>query len=166
MSPRGRGAVAYVLAMFCPRVHQLILEDHEQLSMHHRGLHRIHTLVRLPPLAPQRDLQDTVQSPHASSGVRWDTMLMLVRTGTRTHLLEAMSRTSNRLQHLARDSALPESTKSMLMLLLMELTSLSIYFTLIQFLQPYYLILELCICLFLLAMPPQMSSYFKLFKNH
>jgi hypothetical protein len=106
-----------------------------------------------------------VQSPHASSVVRWDIMLMLVRTGTLTHPLKAMSRTSKRFHHLARDSALPESTKSVLMLLLMELTSLSVCFTLIQFLQAYYLILELCIHLFLLAMPTPMSYHFKLYKN-
>jgi hypothetical protein len=52
------------------------------------------------------------------------------------------------------------------MLLLMELISLSVRFTLIQFLQPYYLILELRIRLFLLAMPTQMSYHFKLYKNH
>jgi hypothetical protein len=74
----------------------------------------------------------------------------------------AMSRASNRLQHLARDSTLLESTKSVLMLLLIELTSLSICFILIQFLQPYYLILELRIRLFLLAMPTPMSYHFKL----
>jgi hypothetical protein len=46
---RGRRAVAFVLAMFRPRVHQLVLmEDHDQLSMHHRGLHKHHTLARLP----------------------------------------------------------------------------------------------------------------------
>jgi hypothetical protein len=165
--PRGRGAIAFVLAMFHHWVHQLVLEeDSDQLSMHHRELHRLYTLVRLPPLAPQRDLLDTVQSPHDSSVVRWDIMLMLVRTGTRTHPLEVMSATINRLQHLARNSTLPGSIKSVLMLLLMELTSPSVCFTLIQFLQPYYLILELHIRLFILAMPPQMSYHFKLCQNH
>jgi hypothetical protein len=54
VSPKGRGAVIFVLAMFCPRVHQLVLEeDNDQLSMHHMGLHRLHTLIRLPPLAPR-----------------------------------------------------------------------------------------------------------------
>jgi hypothetical protein len=38
-------------------------------------------------------------------------------------------------------------------------------FTFIQFLQPYYLILELRIHLFMLAMPPQMSYHFKLCKT-
>jgi hypothetical protein len=84
-------------------------------------------------------------------------MPMLVRRGSLTHPLKAMSKASNRLQLLATDSALSESTKSVLMLLLMELISLSICFTLIQFLQPYYLILELRIRLFLLAMSTQMS---------
>ena len=57
VSPKGRGAAIFVLAMFCPRVHQLVLEeDNAQLSMHHRGLHRLHTLFRMPPLAPWRDL--------------------------------------------------------------------------------------------------------------
>jgi hypothetical protein len=54
VSPRGRGAAIFILAMFCPRVHQLVLEeDNDQLSMHHMGLHRLHTLIRLPPLAPR-----------------------------------------------------------------------------------------------------------------
>src|SRR5688572_22618985 len=102
--------------MFCPRVQLVLEEGNDQLSMHHRGLHRLHTLVRLPTLAPRRDLQDIVQSPLASSVVRLGTTPMLVRIGTLTHPLEAMSRASNRLQHLARDSTLLESTKSVLML--------------------------------------------------
>jgi hypothetical protein len=92
-------------------------------------------------------------------------MTMLVRRGTLTHPLEAMSKASNRLQLLTRDSALPGSTKSVLMLLLMELISLSVHFTLVQFLQLYYLILELHILLFLLAMSTQMSYHFKLCKK-
>jgi hypothetical protein len=56
---RGRGAATSVLAMFHAREHQLVLEeDNARLSMHHRGLHRLHTLIKLPPLAPRRDLQD------------------------------------------------------------------------------------------------------------
>jgi hypothetical protein len=94
--------------MFHPRVHQLVLEeDNAQLSMHHRGLHRLRTLVWLPPLAPRRDLQDRVQSPLASSVVRLGTMPMLVRRGFPAH----PSKASNQLLVLARDSVLPESTK-------------------------------------------------------
>jgi hypothetical protein len=133
ISPRGRGAVAFVLAMFHPRVHQLVrAEDHVHLSMHHRGLHILHTVVRLPPLAPRQDLQDRVQSPHASSVVRLGTMPMFVRRGFPAH----PSKASNQLQVLARDSTFPGSTKSVLMLPLMELTSLLVCFILIQFLQP------------------------------
>jgi hypothetical protein len=99
--PRGRVAAVFALAAFRPRVHQLVLEeDHVQLSTLHRGLHRHPTLVRLPPLAPQRDPQDRRPALHASSAVRLGTMLMLVRWGIPVHQL----RTSNRL--LARDSAL------------------------------------------------------------
>jgi hypothetical protein len=124
---KGRGAVAFVLAMFRPRVHQLILEEKsDQLSMHHRGLHR---LVRLP-LAPRRDLQDRVQAPNASSVDRLGTMPMFVRRGFPAH----PSKASSQLQVLARDSALPGSIKSVLMLPLMELTSLLVCFILIQFL--------------------------------
>jgi hypothetical protein len=91
---------------------------------------------------------------------------MLVRRISPTHLLEATFRASNILQLLARDSALPESTKSVLMLSLMELISLLVRFTLIKFLQPSYLLLELRIRLFLLSMSTQMSYHFKLCKNH
>jgi hypothetical protein len=45
----GRGVVPSVLAMFHPRIHQLVLEEgNDQLSIHHR----LHTFVRLSPLAP------------------------------------------------------------------------------------------------------------------
>jgi hypothetical protein len=153
--------------MFHPMVHQLIMEEgNDHLSMHRRGLHILHTLVRLPPPAPRQDLQDRVQSPLASSVVRLGIMPMLVRRGFPTHPLEAMSKASNQLQVLARDSTLPESTKKVLMLLLMELISLSVCFTLIQFLQPYYLILALRIHSFLLAMSTKMSNHFKLCRNH
>ena len=148
--------------MFHPRVHQLVLEEgNDQLSIHHRRLYKLHTLIRLLSQAPQRDLQDRVQSPLASSVVRLSTMPMLVRRGFPTH----PSKASNQLQVLARDSTLPELTKSVSRLLLMELTSLSVCFTLIQFLQPYYLILELRIHLFMLALPPQMNYHFKLCKQ-
>jgi hypothetical protein len=92
----------FVLAMFRHRVHQLVQEeDHTQLSTHHKGLHGHLPLVRLPPLAPRRGLQDRRHALHASSAVRLGIMLMLVRRGILVHQL----RTSNRL--LARDSALP-----------------------------------------------------------
>jgi hypothetical protein len=76
-----------------------------------------------------------------------------------------MSMASNRLQLPARDSALLESTKSVLMLLLMVQILLPVHFILIQFLQLYYLILELRIRSFMLAMSTQMSYHFKICKN-
>ena len=76
-----------------------------------------------------------------------------------------MFRANNRLQLPARDSALPESTKSVLILLWMVLIFLSVRFILIQFLQLYYLIMELRIRSFLLIMSIQMSYHFKLCKN-
>jgi hypothetical protein len=124
--------------------------------MLHRGLHRHPTLVRLSPLAPRRDLQDRGQALHASSAVRLGTMQMLLRWGVPARQL----RTSNRL--LARDSALPELTKSVSRPLLTMQTSLSVCFTLMQFQQPYYLILELRIRLFLLDLPPPMNYRFKI----
>jgi hypothetical protein len=142
--------------MFHPRVHQLVREEViAQLSLHHRGLHR---LVRLPPLAPRRGSQDRVQELHVTSAVRLGTMPMFVHRG----LLVPSSKTSSKLQDLARDSTLPGLMKSVLMLLLMELTSLLVCFILMQFLQQYYLILVLHIPLFLLDMPPQMNYHFKL----
>jgi hypothetical protein len=49
---QGQGSSS-IRPRFCPRVHRLVLEeDSDQLSMHHRALHRLHILVRLPPLAP------------------------------------------------------------------------------------------------------------------
>jgi hypothetical protein len=148
--------------MLHPRVHQLVLEeDRAQLSTLHRGLHRHPTLIRLPSLAPRRGPQDREHALHALSAVRFGTMKMLVRWGIPAHQL----RTSNRLQPLARDSALPGSTKSVPRPLLMERTSLSVCFTLLHFQQSYYLILELRIHLFLLNMPPQMNYHFKLCKN-
>jgi hypothetical protein len=120
-----------------PSVHQLVQEeDHAQLSTLHRGLHRCPTLVRLPPLAPRRGLQDRRQTLHASSAVRLGTTLMLVRWGILVHQL----RTRNRL--LARDSLLPGLIKSALRLLLKRLTSHLVCFILMQFLQQFYLILE------------------------
>jgi hypothetical protein len=137
--------------MFHPRVHQFALEDASvQLSTHHRGLHQ---LVRLPPLAPRRNSQDRVQAPHATSVVRLGIMLIFAHRG----LLPPPSRTSSRLQDLARDSLLLGLIKLVLMLSLKELTSLLVCFILMQFLQQYYLILVLHIHLCLLDMPRQMS---------
>ena len=114
--------------MFHPRVHQLVLEEgnsptNDLFSGHHRQLHRLRILVRLPPLAPQLDLlaRALLQSLPASSVVRLGITPMLVRRGTPTHPLEAMFRASNRLQLATRGSVLPESTKSVLMLLLVVL---------------------------------------------
>jgi hypothetical protein len=132
--------------MFHPRVHWLIPEVvNVQLSLHHRGLHILHTLVWLPPLTPQQDSQDRVQVPHATSVVRLGTMPMFVCRGLPAH----PSKTSNKLQVLARDSALPGSIKSVLMLP-----------------RQYYLILVLHIHLFLLDMPTQMSCHYKICKSH
>jgi hypothetical protein len=126
---RGRVASVFVLATFRPRVHQLVQEeDHVQLSTFHRGLHRHPTLVRLPPLAPRRGLQDRRPALHASSAVRLGILQMLVRRGIPVHQL----RTSDRL--LARVSLLPGLIKSALMLLLKELTSHLVCFILMQFL--------------------------------
>jgi hypothetical protein len=95
----------------------------------------------------------------------WALRQCFVRRGTLTHPLEAMFKASNRSQLPARDSTLPESTKLVLMLLLMVLILLLVRFILIQFMQLYYLILELRICSFLLAMSTQMSYHFKICKN-
>jgi hypothetical protein len=97
--------------------------------------------------------------------VRLGTTPMLVRRGTPTHPLEAIFRASNRLRLPARVLVLLESTNSVLMLLLTVLILLSICYILIKFLQLYYLILELRIHSFLLAMLIQMSYHFKLCKN-
>jgi hypothetical protein len=146
----------FVLATCHPRVHQLVQEeDHTQLSMLHRGLHRHLPLVRLPPLAPRRGLHDRRHALHVSSAVRLGIMQMLVWRGILVHHL----RTSNRL--LARDSALPGLIKSVLRPLLMVQTLLSICFTLMQFQQHYYLILELHIRLFLLDLQPPMNYHCK-----
>jgi hypothetical protein len=80
-------------------------------------------------------------------------MLMLVRWGILVHQL----RTSNRL--LTRDILLPGLIKSVLMLLLMVLTLCLVCFTLMQFLQQYYLILVLHIPICLLDMPTQMRYH-------
>ena len=158
--------------MFHPRVHQFVLEEgncptNDLLSIHHMRLRRLRILVRLLPLSPQRDLLAKIllQSPLASSVVRLGTTPMLVRRVTPTHRLELMFRASNRLQLPTRGSILQESTKSVLMLLLMLLILLSVHSLLIQFLQLYYLILELRTRSFLLIMSIQMSYLFKLCKN-
>jgi hypothetical protein len=153
----------FVLAMFRPRVHRLVLEEvSAQLSLHHRGLHRLHILVRLPPLAPPRDSQDRVQAPHATSVVRLGIMPIF----DHRRLLVPSSKTSSKLQVLARDSTLPGSIKSVLMLPQTEMISLLVCFILIQLLQKYSLILVLHIHLFLLDMPTQMSYHYKICKSH
>jgi hypothetical protein len=140
----------FVLATVHPMVHQFALvEASTQFSNHLRGLHR---LVRQPPLAPQRSFQDRVQALLASSVGRLDIMQMFAHRG----LLPPQFRISSRLQDLARDTLLLGLIKSALMLLLMVLTSYLVCFTLMQFLQPYYLILVLHIHLCLLDMPTQM----------
>jgi hypothetical protein len=143
----------YVLATVHPRAHQFALaEASAQFSNHLRGLHR---LVRLPPLVPRRNSQDRVQSLLATSVGRLDIMQMFAHRG----LLLLQFRISSRLQDLARDSLLPGLIKSVLMLLLMVPTSYWVCFTLMQFLQLYYLILVLHIHLCLLDMPTQMRYH-------
>jgi hypothetical protein len=155
--PRGKAAAVFILATFHHRVHQLVQEeDHAHLSTLHNGLHRHLPLVRLPPLAPRRGLQDRRQALHASSAVRLGIMQMLVRQGNLVHQL----RTNNRL--LARDTLLLGLIKSVQMLLLMVLTSHLVCFILMQFLQPYYLIMVLHIHLCLLYMPTQMRYLCKI----
>jgi hypothetical protein len=158
--------------MLHPRVHQLVLEEGNSLTndlliRHHKRLRRLSTLVRLPPLTPRQDLlaRALLQSPLASCVVRLGIMPMLVRRGTQTHPLEAMFRESNRLRLPTRGSVLLESTKSVLMLLLMVLILLSVRSLLIQFMQLHYLILKIHIRSFLLIMSIQMSYHFKLCKN-
>jgi hypothetical protein len=125
------------------------------LSTLHRGLHGHLPLVRLPPLAPRRGLQDRRQALHASGEVRLGIMQMLVRRVILVHEL----RTSNKL--VARDSTLPWLIKSVQRPLLTVQTWLSVCFTLMQFQQHYYLILELCIRLCLLDLPPPMNYHCK-----
>jgi hypothetical protein len=145
----------FVLATFRHRVHLLVQEeDDAQLSMLHRGLHGHPPLVRLLPRAPRQGLQDRRPALPASSVVRLGTMLMLVRLGILVHQL----RTSNRL--LARDTLLPGFIKLALMLLLIVLTSYLVCFTLMLFLQPYYLIPVLHIHSCLLDMPIQMRYHY------
>jgi hypothetical protein len=154
--------------MLHPRVHQLVLEEgnsltNDLLSRHQRRLRLLHALFRLPPLASRRDLlaRALLQSPLASSVVRLGTTPMLVRRVTPTHRLESMFSARNRFQLPTRGSILQESTKSVLMLLILLL----VHFLLIQFLLLYYLILELRTRSFLLVMSIQMSYLFKLCKN-
>jgi hypothetical protein len=71
-------------------------------------------------------------------------------------LLLPQLKIGSKLQDLARDTLLPRLIKSALMLLQMVLTSYLICFTLMLFLQPYYLILVLHIHLCLLDTPTQM----------
>jgi hypothetical protein len=143
----------FVLATVHPRVHQFALvEASAEFSNHLRGLHR---LIRLPPLVPRRNSQDRVQALLATSMRRLDIMQMFAHRG----LLLLQFRISTRLQDLARDSLLPGLIKSTLMLLLMVLTSYLVCFTLMQFLQPYYLmVLHIHLCL--LDMPTQMRYHF------
>jgi hypothetical protein len=143
----------FVHATVHPRVYQFALaEANAQLSTHLRGLHR---LVRLPPLAPRRSFQDSVQALLATSVGRLDIMQMFAHRG----LLLPEFRISSTLQDLARNSLLPGLIKSALMLLLMELTLHLVCFTLMLFLQPYYLILVLHIHSCLLDMSTQMNSH-------
>jgi hypothetical protein len=143
----------FVHATVHPRVHEFTLaEASAHFSNHLRGLHR---LVRLPPLVPRQNSQDRVQVLLATSVGRLDIMQMFAHRG----LLLLKFRIISRLLDLARDSLLPGLIKSALMLLLMVPTSYLVCFTLMQFLQPYYLILVLHIHLCLLDMPTQMRYH-------
>jgi hypothetical protein len=143
----------FVLTTVHPRVYQFALaEASAQFSTHLRGLHR---LVRLPPLAPRQSFQDRVQALLATSVGRLNIMQMFAHRG----LLLPQFRTNSRLQHLTRDTLLLGLIKSARMLLLMGMTSHLVCFTLMQFLQQYYLILVLHIHLCLLDMPTQMSYH-------
>jgi hypothetical protein len=143
----------FVLATVHPRLHQFALaEASAQFSNHLRGLHRF---VRLPPLVPRRNSQDRVQALLASSVGRLDIMQMFAHRG----LLLPQFRISSSLPDLAKNSLLPGLIKSALMLLLIVLTLHLVCFTLMQFLQPYYLILVLHIHSCLLDMPTQMNSH-------
>jgi hypothetical protein len=143
----------FVFATAHPRVHQFTLaKASAQLSPHLRGLHR---LIRLPPLVPRRNFQDRVQALLATSVGRLDIMQMFAHRG----LLLPQFRTNSRLQDLARDSLLSGLIKSAQMLLLMVLTLHLVCFILMQFLQPYYLILVLHIHSCLLDMPTQMRYH-------
>jgi hypothetical protein len=143
--------------MFHPWVHQLVLEEgnsptNDLLSRHHR---RLRILVRLPPLAPRRDLlaRALLQAPHASSVVRLVTMLMSIRRGTPTHQLVVILRASrHRLQAATLVIASPGLIKSMLKLLRMVLTSSLVRSSLISCQLQYFLILELHIHSYLLVM--------------
>jgi hypothetical protein len=146
--------------MLRPRVHQLVLEEGSSLtstllSRHLRLLLKLCVLVRLPPLAPRRDLlaRTPLRAPHASSVVRLGITPMYVPGGTPIHQLEAIIRASRiKLQLITRGSVLPELTRSVLRLPLMVLTLLLVHSLLIQFRHLYCLILELRIHSYLLVM--------------
>jgi hypothetical protein len=93
-----------------------------------------------------------VQALHATSVGRLDITQMSAQRG----LLLPQFRTNSRLQDLARDTLLLGLIKSAQMLLLMVLTLHLVCFTLMQFLQQYYLILVLHIHSCLLDMPKPM----------
>jgi hypothetical protein len=146
--------------MLHPRVHQLILREgnsptNDLLSRHHRRHRRLHILVRLPSLAPRRDLlaRALLQAPHASSVARLVTMLMFVRRGTPTHRLVVILRASRHRLHAATMViASPGLIKSMLKLLRMVLTSSLVRSSLISCQLLYFLILEPHIHSYLLVM--------------
>jgi hypothetical protein len=113
--------------MLRPRVHQLVLEVGNSLtsallSRHLRLLLRLCVLVRLPPLAPRRDLlaRTPLWAPHASSVVRLGITPMSVPGETPIHQLEALIRASRiKLQLITRGLVLQELTRSVLRLPLM-----------------------------------------------
>jgi hypothetical protein len=114
-----------------PRVHQLVLEEDNNrtivlLSRYYKPPLRLCTLIKQPPLAPRRDLlaKAPLKSPLASSVMRLGITPMLVLRETPTHQLEVMFTANNRLQLATRGSVLPESTLSVMRLLLMVLTLL------------------------------------------
>jgi hypothetical protein len=147
--------------MLHPRVHQLVLEVDNSLTSAPFSRHlRLRVLVRLPELAPRRDLLARILllALHVSNAARLDTTPMSVLKGTPTHQLEAVIRASRiRLQLITRDSVLPKLTRSLLRLPLMVLTLLLVRSLLIQFWHLYCLILELHIHSYLLVRLIRMS---------
>jgi hypothetical protein len=82
---QGQGSSSIRPRFAPPRVHQIVLEEDSSLTSVLLNRHlmpplRLRVLVRLPPLAPRRDLLATTPlwSPPASSVVRLGIMAMLV----------------------------------------------------------------------------------------
>jgi hypothetical protein len=102
--------------MLHPRLHQLILEEGRSLTSallirHLRPHLRLHVLVRMTQLAPQRDLlaRTLLLAIHASSAAMLGTTPMSIIRGTPTLQLKAVIRASRiRLPLITKDSVFPE----------------------------------------------------------